>query len=54
MLSLLGYLGTTPPTLQHNVDRIIELQFKLGWILNNQPLEEISLFELSTGVPMSE
>ena len=60
MNSLSGYMDNNPPTLEHDVDRIIELELELGWILKNetfstaQSWEEVSLPELSTAVPSVE
>ena len=60
MLSLLGYLDNKHPTLEEDVDRIIELELELGWILKNttfstdQPWEEVSLSQLATAVPSVE
>ena len=60
MLSLLGYLDNKHPTLEEDVDRIIELELELGWILKNttfstdQPWEEVSLNQLATAVPSVE
>ena len=60
MLSLLEYLDNKPPTLEHDIDRIIELELELGWILKNETFstnkswEEVSLSELSIIVPSVE